>query len=257
MSISDQFQIALEAYQDIVHDDQTDLPKERPGRVSRQPASSGPLPAGSLFLGMAADGLPVVLDLHAAGAGPLLLIASDHSGKTAFLQSIPVSLNCLPNQEDIQFGVLTDFPDEWSFVEGLPNCLGIWPAYHRSCGDFLARLMSWAEVLSATRQSVLLLVDGIDLMTEMTVKCRHDLRWLLTNGPENHIWPIVTLNAKHAYESRSWLSFFHSIIYGHTEAFEIPDSLVGESSVNLPYLDPGSEFVLQSSDGGLKFRIFK
>lgn len=48
----------------------------------------GPLPREALFLGLASDGLPVLLNLHNAHPGPLLIAADPGAGKTALLQMI-------------------------------------------------------------------------------------------------------------------------------------------------------------------------
>ena len=77
MSTTDQFLLALNAYQEI----QAELRGEQPlqplepeiptaGIIVEQPSS---LPAGSLLLGMAEDGLPVLLDLYDPAPGPLLV----------------------------------------------------------------------------------------------------------------------------------------------------------------------------------------
>src|SRR5262245_14932203 len=48
----------------------------------------GPLPSEALFLGIASDGLPVMLNLHDPVPGPILIAGDSGTGKTALLQSI-------------------------------------------------------------------------------------------------------------------------------------------------------------------------
>ena len=74
------------------------------------------LPGGSLLLGLAEDGLPVLLDLYDPAPGPLLVAGDGGSGKTAFLQSLARAAG-LQDSSDIQFGVITPFPEEWISLE--------------------------------------------------------------------------------------------------------------------------------------------
>ncbi len=72
-----------------------------------------PVSRGSLLLGLAEDGLPVLLDLYDPAPGPLLVAGDGGSGKTAFLQSLARATG-LQDPGDIQFGVVTPFPEEWT-----------------------------------------------------------------------------------------------------------------------------------------------
>ena len=210
MSTSDQFLLALQAYQEI----QAELRHEdHPHPVLPEPAA---VPGGSLLLGLAEDGLPVLLDLYDPAPGPLLVAGDGGSGKTAFLQSLARAAG-LQDPGDIQFGVLTPFPEEWNSLESLPHCLGVWPAYHPSAQAFLSRLVSWAETLPGTRQAVLLLFDGFDLVSGNAAQVQHDLRWLLLNGPERHIWPVVTVNPARLARLQAWLDYFHTRVLGQVK----------------------------------------
>jgi hypothetical protein len=137
--------------------------------------------------------LPLLLDLYDPAPGPLFVAGDGGSGKTAFLQSLAQASN-LQNPGEVQFGVLTPFAEEWTALEILPNCMGIWPAYHAAACSFLSRLVSWTDGLPGSRQAMLILFDGLDLLIATGFQVRHDLRWLLMNGPQRQIWPVVTVN---------------------------------------------------------------
>src|SRR5690242_6059651 len=51
----------------------------------------GSMPVEALFLGVASDGLPVLLNLFDSTPGPLLISGDAGTGKTALLQSIAVA----------------------------------------------------------------------------------------------------------------------------------------------------------------------
>src|SRR5512137_2765457 len=88
-------------------------------------ARFSPMPPTALFLGVASDDLPVLLDLHDPVPGPILITADPGAGKTRLLQTIALAAGAMHQPEDLQFGVLTDHPDEWSGVTDIPNNVGI------------------------------------------------------------------------------------------------------------------------------------
>jgi len=82
-------------------------------------AEFGPLPPEALFLGVASDGLPLLLNLHDPIPGPILIAGDSGTGKTALLQTIAAAAGKTHQPEELQFGALTSHPDEWSVLEDL------------------------------------------------------------------------------------------------------------------------------------------
>ncbi len=80
-------------------------------------AEIGPLPREALFLGMAYDGLPVLLNLHDPIPGPMLITSDAGAGKTAFLQGIARSAMQSHKSTDVQYAVITNHTDEWDGIE--------------------------------------------------------------------------------------------------------------------------------------------
>ncbi len=256
MSTPDQFLLALQAYQEIqselLQEKQVEPQAGQPFNAGSSITHSVQLPGGNLLLGMAEDGLPLLLDLYEPSPGPLLVAGDGDSGKTAFLQSLARAAS-LQNPGDIQFGVLTPFPEDWTTLEALPNCLGIWPAYHPSASAFISQLVSWAQALPGTRQALLLLFDGFDLMTGSEVQSLHDLRWLLMYGPERHVWPVISINPARLAHLRPWLDYFHTRVLGHVKHIHNARALVEDPRVSLDDLHPGKQFGLSQSGSWLKF----
>jgi hypothetical protein len=256
MSTTDQFLLALQAYQEIqaeLHPGKSSPPLHPETAVAAAPLDQpAGLPGGSLLLGMAEDGLPVLLDLYDPASGPLLVAGDGGSGKTAFLASLARSTS-LQDPGDIQFGVVTPFPEEWAALEALPHCLGVWPAYHPSAQAFLTQLVKWAEVLPGTRQVVLLLFDGFDLMTRTDHQILHDLRWLLLYGPEHQVWPVVTLNPARLSHFVPWLEYFHTRVISQVKHPHNARLLVDAPQVDLSDLVPGNQYGLSQPQGWLKF----
>ena len=142
-------------------------------------ADFGPMPHDALFLGVAADNLPVLLNLHDPVPGPILITADPGAGKTAMLQTIALAAGKMHQPENLQFGVLTNHPDEWNGLEQIPNNVGVFPLYNKSAEDFILSLASWAHDNKTSQQSVLLLLDDLEAASNLDFDARQNLSWLL------------------------------------------------------------------------------
>jgi hypothetical protein len=247
MSTTDQFLIALQAYQEV----QAELnqPGENIPITAPDPAQVEDLPEGALLLGLDEDGLPLTLDLYDPAPGALLVAGERGCGKTRFLQSLAAASDGL---QDVQFAVITPTPEEWEAQEALPNCLGIWPDYHPSSGQFLEQLTSWAEVLPGLRQTILLFVDGLDVMM-FDSAARRAFRWLLAEGPQHHVWPVVAVHSRSVRRLGFLLESFQTRILGRLRHSETARLLLGDREADLAALVPGAQFCLTWPQGCLRF----
>ena len=229
-------------------------------QVPDQPSLSGVLtefgtmPGEALFLGVASDELPVLLNLHDPFPGPILVCGDAGTGKTAFLQTVASATGKMHQPEDLQFGVLTSHPDEWSALENIPNNVGVFPLYHRSAEDFILSLASWAHGNKSSQQSVLLLVDDLEAATNLDFDAKQNLRWLFLRGPARRVWPINTLNPNRMENIMPWLDAFRTRIFGPIKNQNYIRSLDAETA-NLNALNPGTQFVLREGENWLKFWI--
>ena len=138
-------------------------------------------------------------------------------------------------------------------IEPLPQCLGVWPAYHPSAQLFLSQLVSWAEALPETRQSILLLFDGFNLLSSSDFQSQHDLRWLLLYGPERHIWPVVTVNPASLARVQTWLGYFHTRVIGKVKNMQYAHMLLDDPQASLVDLLPSAQYGLSQPNSWLKF----
>src|SRR5262245_40757214 len=129
MTTNRQFSLTLQALTELNTDTSTPPSKPMPTApaLSDVLAEIGSLPTEALFLGVATDGLPVLLNLHDSHPGPILIAGDAGSGKTAFLQTIAHSVTQTHGANDIQFGVITNYPDEWESMEATPHRVGVFP----------------------------------------------------------------------------------------------------------------------------------
>jgi len=248
MATTDQFLLAYQAYREV----QDELCQSEQPPAASPAALTETVPSGSLLLGLAEDGLPVMLDLYDPTPGPLLVAGDGGCGKTAFLKSLARAAD-LHDPGDIQFGVLSPFPEEWRDHEALPGCLGVWPAYHVSALEFLKQLASWVQTLADTRQVVVLFVDGLDLLTTSSSELRGTLRWLLSNGPQGQVWPVVSMNPGRLARLQAWLDYFHTRILGRVKHAQTARLLADGQDLDLGALIPAAQFGLLRSEGWLRF----
>jgi hypothetical protein len=251
------FSLMLEALTELQPEIEAALPKPMPAAPSLADSLSelGPMPREALLLGLASDGLPVLLNLHDPHPGPLLVAADPGAGKTALLQMIAQAVAEMHTSGDVQFGVVSNYPDEWEHLAGLEQCVGIFPTYHDAAMDFLHSLSGWAHANKGGGQSVLLLIDDLESMEQIDFDARQTLRWLLLRGPARRVWPIITLNTERTLQVESWLEAFRTRIFGQIRDEHTAEDLAGISGSALQHLQAGLQFALREDDDWLKFWI--
>jgi hypothetical protein len=256
MTENNHFLLALEALNELA-------PEIKAAKATRKPSLPSLmdvltelplLPRDALFLGMADDGLPILLDMLDTVPGPLLVITDEGNGKTGFLRHAAIAVNKLHSKEDVQFGVITPNPEEWKDIQGVENCSGIFPVYHRNAKEYIFSLGEWAHT-NRSRESRVLFIDDFHRMLEMDADVKDSLRWLLLRGPARHVWPIVTLKSSEVERVRPWLDFFRTRILGPIKDKSIADSIAEVSTTSLESLIPGVQYAMRDGMDWLKFWI--
>ena len=231
----------------------TELETETPTRAAVPALNSvlakiGSIPLQALFLGVASDGLPVLLNLHDPHPGPMLITGDAGAGKTAFLSAMAQALTQTHSASDVQFGVITNYPDEWESLEATPHRSGIFPVGHNSTVEFLGSLASWAHSNKNTHQCVLLLMDDLESVASLSPEAVQNFRWLLLRGPARRVWPIVTLNASRYGQVISWLQSFRTRLFGRVANGRIAEALSGTKASGLDQLEARIQFSLRERD---------
>jgi FtsK/SpoIIIE family len=248
-----QFSITLGALTQLKTDSSAKPPVGLPPALSDVLAEIGPLPREALFLGLASDHLPVLLNLHDPHPGPMLIAGDPGSGKTAFLQTMAQSVVQTHEPTDTQFGVITNYPDEWERLEATAHRVGIFPVGHPSTGEFLNSLAAWAHSNKNSNQCVLLLVDDLESVTSLDLESLQHFRWLLLRGPTRRVWPIVTLNAQRYGQVISWLQNFRTRVFGRVANVRVAEALGGDKASVLGQLEARVQFCLREREDWLRF----
>jgi len=258
MTTNRQFSLSLQALTELKTETSTPPPSGKP-TIGAAPALSdvlaeiGSLPAEALFLGVATDGLPVLLNLYDSHPGPILIAGDAGSGKTAFLQTIAQSVMQTHHSSDIQFGVITNYPDEWENMESAPHRVGVFPVGHNSTQEFVGSLSSWAHSNKNTNQCILLLVDDLESVASLDLETVQNFRWLLLRGPARRVWPIVTLNAPRYDQIISWLQNFRTRIFGRVANDSVAEALGGNKASGLEQLESRIQFSLRENEDWIRF----
>lgn len=211
-----------------------------------------PLPRSALLVGLAADGLPVLLDLRRAT--PVLVAADAGAGKTRLLHTVARSVELSQDPDCVRYAVLTPAPSEWLGFGASPHCEGILSFHHALTTGYMAGLVHWTQSdrLNSDRRRLLLLVDDLRALAG-DGDLRDSRSWLLTAGSANGIQPIVTLGTSEPLTPASWLEPFSARVYGRMQASPAQRTLVGDLPAPLQNLHPGSEFALRETQSWLKF----
>jgi hypothetical protein len=255
--INRQFSLALEALAELKSET-----KSLPLRGTPLPAAPdldnvlteiGPLPREALLLGVASDGLPVLLNLYDPLPGPILIAGDPGSGKTAFLQTIMESARRTHQPDAMQIAVIARHTDEWDKLSGSPLLTGIFPPGHNGAQDMILSLTSWAHSNERGRQSVLLLIDDLESMTKMDFEAVQQLRWLLLRGPSHRVWLFVTLNAARYGEVIPWLPSFRTRLFGRIAEERVAGALGADKASGVDRLEARIQFSLRENGNWIQF----
>ena len=178
-------------------------------------ADTSPLPHTALFLGLAEDGLPVLLNLYDPIPGPILIIGDQASGKTSLLQMIARAAELLHTPSEVQSGVITQYPDEWKNFQRQPKqLLEFMPPRRIPHRNYCNPLSHGHITTKAKDNPFCFLIDDLEAITKLDQQTEQNLRWLLLRGPSRRVWPIITINASRAQDMETWLGFFRTRLFG-------------------------------------------
>jgi len=252
MTTNRRFSSALQALTELKTETSTPPSSGKP--IPSTPALSdvlaqiGSIPSEALFLGIALDGLPVLLNLYDAHPGPMLIAGDAGSGKTAFLQTLAHAVAQTHRPESVQFGVVTNYPEEWESTNDMPHRSGVFPVGHRSTQEFIHSLAKWAHSNKNSDQCMLLLVDDLESLASLELESVQDFRWLLLRGPARRVWPIVTMNAPRYGQVISWLQNFRTRIFGQVANGRVAEALGADKASGLSQLEPQVQFSMREKN---------
>ncbi len=237
-------------------------PTLRPGSVPVQPdieldavlRRCGPIPAAAVFLGMALDGLPVLLNLRDPAPGPLLIVGDPGSGKRRLLQVVARSADLVHSGGEVRHAIMTDHLADWEAYGQAATCEGVLPFRHPLTASYLGALVHSARSDAPPPRFILLLVDGLEgLATDR--EAQGDMRWLLEHGPSNFIWPIVAVSTPQAPALSAWLKPFRTVLCGRISNGPAPLPTSKPPQAGWPGPEGVPQFAMLSGDDWLPFWV--
>ena len=219
-------------------------------------AEFAPLPRTALFLGLATDGLPILLNLLDPLPGPLMIVGDIGCGKTNFLRTISSSINQAHSPNEVSFSIIASDLSEWKAFQHSRNCANLLSPSEPNVVSALHSLVEWAHSNKGAEQISLLLIDHFETLLEIP-ETQTDLRWLLLRGPSRRIWPIVTISSSIAVSKlfRPWLEAFRTRLFGYIHDDHEAQILTGLSNISFTNLMPGFQFVMREGNDWLPFWI--
>lgn len=211
-----------------------------------------PLPEDGLFLGVASDGLPVLLNLSDPRPGALLILGDKQTGKTDFLQVVARAASMAHPARVLRFVVITPQLQEWEGWNDIPHALGLWAPDDPALKDVLNDLSTQAQQKNSP-VTILLLVDDLQCLEDADQEIRENLHRLLTIGAAGRVWTIATLNADLASSLPLWVRDFGTRIYGRVSDSELADRLATMPGANLRTLLSGAQFCIREKSHWLRF----
>jgi hypothetical protein len=258
MTETNDLDLMLSALTEIMEEEKAKNASPLPSSAPALPTLShvlhrlAPLPQDALFLGMASDGLPVLLNLYDPVPGPILIAGDTSSGKTKLLQTIARAAELLHSPDIAQYVIVTTKPDEWKASYKNESNAGIYKIGEKNTAELFEALVKWAHNNRGEGQSILVLIDNLDALIKLDEPTQQNLlRWLLLRGPSRRIWPFITLNAENAEEQKEWLESFRTRLFGSVKNSEQTLLLTGDQS--LDHLTAGDEFAMREGNQLLKF----
>ncbi len=217
--------------------------------VKQMLGSIEPAPYHSILIGSCEDGLPFLLDLGQPAAGPLLVVGDKACGKTRQMKVMAESALCLASPREIQIGVITDEPEDWSDLftpsQRSRQKLGVYSWADPEAARLIESLASLAEArLNGKRNgtSVLFFVENLARIQDLDYRVQMAFHWLLENGAQCGIWVITSLLAKDAVELPFWVDIFRTRLFGKIETPETAEQLSIFGGLDSIPLLPGAEF---------------
>jgi len=252
-----QFSLMIDALTELAEEQLADKASPIAGQptLSSVIANTSPLPRTALFLGLADDGLPILLNLYDPIPGPLLIVGDQASGKTTFLQMIARAAELLHAPSNVQSGIITRHPKEWKNYTDSQSIVGIYDIQENNTLELLQSLVTWAHNNKGEGQSILLLIDNLEEFSKLDSSAVQNLRWLLLRGPSRRVWPIVTVNAGGAHNVEAWLDFFYTRLFGHIQDAHASSFVANDPKITFNDLNAGSHFAMREGDQWLKFWI--
>ncbi|HOM66570.1 MAG: hypothetical protein BWX85_01539 [Chloroflexi bacterium ADurb.Bin120] len=200
----------------------------------------------ALLLGECADGLPFLIKLGDPFMGAALIGCERSTGKTHHLQVLAESAVKLNPPSALQIGIITFKPGEWQFWERKPEnkkyLQGIFAWYDPWAEVLIKNLTELAETRydgAKTGAQIVLILDDLGFVEELSYEAQVNLRWLLEYGAQAGIFVVASINSGQLDRFRFWVEPFRTRIVGRITDKIVAETLTLRKNSAVDALEPG------------------
>jgi hypothetical protein len=223
--------------------------------------SIGPLPEGSVLLGIGYDGLPVLINLNQPRTGAILIVGEADSGKTTLLHSILSSAGLL-NPDQISITIVTNAHYPCSQFRVSSMHLELSRPFTLEMSQNVEALFLLAKKRIQKEKKLPFIFFAIEdlanVYRQFNAREQVEFLWLLKHGPSAGIWPICTLTAVLSGDTQippDVIESFETCLWGHIRTPGMAFGLEAVEAAPLTHLIKHREFCLRLDSGWLRFRI--
>lgn len=193
-----------------------------------------PVPNHLILVGMAEDGEPVWLNSQNS---PNVIIWDKLARQgLRILKVIAEYLFLNKKREQLEFLVLTLYPDDWGDLnkygmgmDGTTSCIGVVPFHSELARKVVNGLSRWIhEKHNGTKQPIVVLIDGLENLEEMSDDFKIDLRYIFARGQSKRVYIVGTAHKKNFHKVQEWLDGFQVAVYGK----DVADTFQMEEGTN-------------------------
>lgn len=186
-----------------------------------------PMPEEAVMLGMADDGLPVLINAKDSHT-PNIIIWDKLARQGLLILKVIVEyvfrfrklVSFKPTE--VEFVVLTLHSEDWGELNeygmgmrGNTSCIGIIPFSSALANKVIRGLAKWIhEPHQSSKHPVIVLVDGLEHLSKMDRDFKTDFRYILTKGRKKNVYVVGTASKKNFAKVQEWLDGFGAEIYG-------------------------------------------
>lgn len=184
-----------------------------------------PIPYDAVFLGMADDGLPMMMSTITNNSNILIW-----NGEVGFLKTVAeyVMKRDSNNKNEIEFIVFTNNIEEWEFLAKETNnkantpCIGIIPFWDKLANQILLGIASWIHQGIRPNHSIIVLIEGVENVLKMDLDARQNFHYIFTKGKDRKVFAIGTV--PNGEDLLGLQDLFQSSEYNQeTDRYEFPE----------------------------------